>query len=117
MKLKIFGLVAIVACLHTVAATADYWKLSFDPDPLSFTEHLNQIKWLDGKTRVFSNVGGCRRNNLGDTYSCSYGTVEITDSVGDTQLCELQSDSFEGVAVGWYQGARLGTPYRCRSSD
>jgi hypothetical protein len=117
MKLKIFGLVAIVACLHTVAATADYWKLSFDPDPLSFTEHLNQIKWLDGKTRFFSNVGGCRRNNLGDTYSCSYGTVEITDSVGDTQLCELQSDSFEGVAVGWYQGARLGTPHRCRSSD
>ena len=117
MKLKIFGLVVIVACLHTVAATADYWKLSFDPDPLSFTDHLNQIKWLDGKTRFFSNVGGCRRNNFGDTYSCSYGTVEITDSVGDTQLCELQSDSLEGVAVGWYQGARLGTPYRCRSSD
>ena len=116
MKFKILGLVAIVACFHTVAASANYWKLSFDPDPQSFTEHLNKIEWLDGKTRVFSEISGCKRNNLGDTFSCSFGIVKITDPIRGTQLCQLKSDSLDGVAVGWYQGARLGSPYRCRAS-
>ncbi len=114
MKLKIFGLVAMFACLHAGTATANSWKLSFDPTPEGLTNYLNQFEWKDGKSRVFSGLRDCRKEQ-NNSYGCSYGYVQITDPVRGTQLCELQKHGTTGYAIFvWNQSEYIGNGYPCR---
>lgn len=124
MKLKIFGLVAMFACLHAGTATADSSEFPFDPNQQSYLYYLNnEIDWNDGKKRVFTGLGGC--SHYKDRYAhelafgCKYGYVKVTDPLG-SKLCELQKQDEFGVVMT-YGGktslagkTKFGNEYPCK---
>ncbi len=124
MKLKIFGLVAMFACLHAGTATADSSEFPFDPNQQSYLYFLNnEFDWNDGKKRVFTGLGGCSqytsRYNNGIAFGCKYGYVKVTDLLG-SKLCELQKQDEFGVVMTWggkgyLRGkTKFGNEYPCK---
>ena len=120
MKLKIFGLVAMFACLHAGTATADSSEFPFDPNQQSYLYYLNNLEWNDGKKRVFTGIGGCSHHtDYANAYWCKYGYVKVTDLLG-SKLCELQKQDEFGVVMTWggkgyLRGkTKFGNEYPCK---
>ena len=101
----------------SMIVAGDALAFPFQSNPQSFASYLNSLKWQDGKTRVFSNLGECvARVNV---YECRYGYVTISDPVRGKIFCELQmiNEGFNRMAV-WYYNAKVqhGAAYPCRKA-
>lgn len=111
-----------VLALSMIVA-GDALALPFQADPQSFTSFLNQLKWNDGKRRVFANLSSCRRSGLGsyrDGYFCEFGYVTINDPIRGRIFCELQKSDTKYGVVSYFTGAGTsiehGRAYPCRKA-
>jgi hypothetical protein len=114
-------LASIVASTCLLAGNA--LALPFQANPQSFTSYLNQIKWNDGKRRVFANLSSCNRSGLGsytDGYFCNIGYVTINDPIRGRIFCELQKSTSKFGVVSYFTGAGTsiehGSAYPCRKA-
>ena len=110
---KLLASIVASACL----TAGDALALPFQPNSTSFANYLNSMKWQDGKTRVFSDLGECVAR--GNAYECRYGYVKISDPVRGKIFCELQmiNERFNRMAVWYYNGqVQHGAAYPCRKA-
>ena len=109
----------------SMIVAGDALALPFQADPQSFTSYLNQLKWNDGKRRVFANLSSCEETSPKSQrkgYFCEFGYVTISDPVRGRIFCELQKKDWFGVVshLSRHDGTNTtiehGNAYPCRKA-
>lgn len=97
--------VLLATCL--IGAPSCVFAYPFNPNPQSFQNYLNAVKWKNGSKVYFNNLNECRDAGMSGTYYNCRGFVTISDPMG-TKICELGS-------VVWNLGGHIRyTTRQCR---
>jgi len=99
---KLLASLVSSTCLFVGSALA----LPFADSPSGFASFLNQLKWDDGKKRIFSNLSGCELINFNtsyEQYKCKFGYVAIKDPIRGSLFCEIQQNKY-GYAASYIKG-------------
>lgn len=86
--------VLLATCL--IGAPTSVYALPFQPNPQSFQNYMNTIKWDDGSKITFQNLNNCRIVSIdGDGgYVCSSGFSTISNPMG-TRVCSLDFVAYD----------------------
>jgi len=97
MMKKIIKQVLLATCV--IGAPTSVFALPFNPDPQSLQNYMNAVRWSDGSTAKFQNLGGCSFShadgvsNYFDAGVCTTGFVTISSPMG-TRICTVTNAGY-----------------------
>jgi hypothetical protein len=95
---EIIKQVLLATCV--IGAPTCVYALPFQPNPQSFQNYINAMRWDDGSKIYFQNINNCIDSSNTDFYICSGGFATISNPMG-TKICNLQKVAFQERRV-WY---------------
>jgi hypothetical protein len=88
--------ILLATCL--IAAPTCVYAAPFNPNPTSFLQYMNSVRWKDGSKVYFQNLHDCVINPDIPVhwYFCNRGYATITNPMG-TKVCSLTDISWRNI--------------------
>jgi hypothetical protein len=83
--------ILLATCL--IGAPTSVFAYPFNPNPQSFQDYMNAVKWTDGSRVIFQNLNACMDFGNDTYYGCQGGYATVSNPLG-TQVCSLTSVIF-----------------------
>jgi hypothetical protein len=92
--------VLLATCV--IGAPTCVFAYPFNPNPQSFQNYMNTVKWENGSKVYFQNMGNCWENTINPHnhyYNCK-GFATITNPTG-TKVCEVSVSFYKTGDAGF----------------